>query len=133
MLAQQSSERKLTLWCHTILPIAKEYLKFADMGSDVVMQRDAVKRLINVYVEISNVPSDSPDDILPPHAPLDKLESLFTPSEIETKESTATLTNANWLRQYGRARARQVFALLKKYPKGVEGSIGGDGDKASSM
>jgi len=110
-LAQQGPDRKLIRLCNEILPISKEYVKFAEMTKDSTLKRDALKRLMNTYIEISNVPANSLEDVLPIPGSLEKLESLFSVSEIELKERT----EPDWIRQYGRARARQVFAQYKQY------------------
>ena len=110
MIPQQANDKKLSRWCLDILPIAKAYVKYAAESTDINLKRDSLKRLLNTYLEIHNVPANSPDDIIV-FGTVEKLESLFKASEIEQKEAS----DPSWMRQYARARARQVFIQLKEY------------------
>lgn len=46
----------LNHYVNKMLPIGKEYHTVADQISDVVLQRDALKKLINIYIEVTKIP-----------------------------------------------------------------------------
>lgn len=121
-------EKRLVQLTTICLPVAKEYVRNAELGEDIIMKADSLKRLLNVYLEISKLPPrpltssqsigseaevsvESESDTLNSFglATLDDLESKYlSEAEIDSRER-----NPNWARHYSRARAKQVMARIR--------------------
>lgn len=130
------SEKKFHHFVSIILPTAKEYAKYALLGKDIVMKRDALKQLMNIYIEISRLPCKKDDESKPTGTSspvsrktglskvdnnyenewlstsflsIQELELQYKPHEIEEKEST----NPFWVRHVSKARALQILRQMK--------------------
>jgi hypothetical protein len=94
MSISSRSEKKFVHYAGIVLPAAKEYVKYAMMGKDVTMKRDALKHLMNVYIEISQLPGlyrndisyyqqRSMDSLSPIKSPTKASKSIFSPGSSE--------------------------------------------------
>ena len=109
-----------------LLIYAKSYSSSADKTSDAMLQRDALKKLINIYSDFSNIqyPEHAPDaykalgdgvtTTFPPPNGTREMLAAFTTAEINEKEKSDPI----WLRQFGRVRALQTLERLR----GIHGS-----------
>ncbi len=93
-----------------MLGVAKDYVKYAKYSIDVHVRRDAYKKLINTYLDISNAPLPTGSEVLPPGT-LEKL-SNYSAKDIEEREGRNTM----WTRQFARVRAEQ---FLKKFKEAI--------------
>ena len=93
-----------------MLGVAKDYLLYAKYSIDVHVRRDAYKKLINTYLDISNAPLPTGSEVLPPGT-LDKL-SNYSAKDIEERE----VRNVMWTKQFARVRAEQ---FLKKFKEAI--------------
>lgn len=93
-----------------MLGMAKEYVKYASYSVDVHVRRDAYKKLINTYLDISNAPLPTGAEVLPPGT-LEKLLN-YSPKDIEEREAR----NTSWTKQFARVRAEQ---FLKKFKEAI--------------
>eukprot|EP01041_Mallomonas_annulata_P006888 gene6888-13966_t len=92
--------------CLLLLGHAKAYHRAADRTKDFQLQRDAIKRVMNVFSEVSQVPDSTGMNLdAGSQQELDKL----SPDEIEEKEKT----DIYWLRRFALLRAGEYFRLLK--------------------
>jgi hypothetical protein len=87
------------------LQTAKQYYAHAEKAADVQLQRDALKRIINIYVEASGTPMARGEDPIADGS----MESLmlYNVRDIEEREKVDTI----FLRKFGKLRA---LAYLKK-------------------
>ena len=96
---------------------AKSYYSAAEKTGDVQLQRDALKKLMNIYSDFSNIsyPESAPagynvaqGESYPPPVGNKEMLMAFTATEISEKEKSDPI----WLRQFGRIRALET---LEKY------------------
>lgn len=95
----------------SLLGYVKEYYAAAKECDDFNLYRDACKRLMNIYVDISNIP----DPLGTPPREMGTLEelTLFTATQIEESEATDIL----WMKLYSKARAIIFMRELKTIGK----------------
>jgi hypothetical protein len=91
-----------------VLPCAKMYLKRTQQGfADIQMHRDALKKLSNLFIQISNIPAES--YILPAVEQADKREGPATLEKLNklTEEAIEAKDNSDvmWVKKYARIRA----------------------------
>lgn len=105
-----------------LLIYAKSYSSTAEKTGDVQLQRDSLKKVMNIYSDFSNIqyPEHAPSDYkaaqglsttttYPPPNGTREMLATFTTAEINEKEKSDPI----WLRQFGRIRAFQTLERLR--------------------
>lgn len=130
-----SPNEYLNTLCFTILPWNKKYYKISAESGSAFFKKDAIKKLINLYLMISSLPvnttqmlmestsstssvSSSPSHHHLPPATMQELMSLEE-SLIDEYESS----NALWIYRFSKLRAMQFMHKMKEVSK--EGLSGG--------
>jgi hypothetical protein len=92
-----------------ILDQTKSYLSFTEKTSDILLQRDATKRVMNAYLEIGQGPPPFGPATEEEHfASLDELD-LISPEDVQDFEKQDLF----WLRKFSRARGMFFFRKMK--------------------
>lgn len=89
-----------------LLPLCKTYLNVSRSIGDAVLQRDALKRMINLYSEVSNIAVSEESDIL--LMSKERIQLLSTP-ELDAYEG-----NIEWVQRNGTNRALILFEEMHK-------------------
>lgn len=100
----------LTFYVNKQLPLAKKYLKCCEELSDVIMQRDALKRMMNIYLEVSSIPLSEDHD-----EKSQTLSQLGDVSESVVEENEAN--NPEWLQKNGHLRATACLHKMQQLGK----------------
>jgi hypothetical protein len=111
--AQVSEPWLLSHLTSKILPLAKQLRALSLQIGDVLLQRDALKRLINVYTEISAVDVHIDDEVVPL---TQKQLSAMSPSELEEAESNDPEFN----QRNGSTRAAILFIEYHNLAKSLQ-------------
>lgn len=90
-----------------LLGYAKSYYRAAEKTADLQLQRDAIKRVLNIYIEIAQASELSGTRV---EADLQDEIDLLAADDIDQKEST----DINWMRKYSRTRAAEFLRKLKE-------------------
>jgi hypothetical protein len=89
-----------------MLPLCRQYRNLCALTGDVVLQRDAIKRQINLYSQIGAIPVSDESDVI-------QLSSgrvtALTSVELEAHEQ-----NVEWLQKHGAIRAGLLFEEMVK-------------------
>jgi len=96
-----------------LLGFAKSYYRAAEKTADLQLQRDAIKRVLNVFIEVAQVSTQSGN---PVEANLQDELDMLSPEEVDEKETT----DIHFLKKYSRTRATEFLERLKE--KRVQGS-----------
>ena len=98
----------------TLLQLAKEYHKAAEITSDIQIQRDALKRVVNIFIEIYQQPEPSGQpatDI----ATVEEMESHST-DIMEEMEST----DIEWMKRFSKLRSVEFAEkMMSKKPRPI--------------
>lgn len=95
--------------------ICKKYYHISELTMDIHLRRDAIKKLINSYINIANATFDGYTDMeyfsfsRSKERSIEKL-SLFTAKEIEEKE----VSDVFWMKEFSYARSLFFAGLLSK-------------------
>ena len=137
-----SSPEGLATKLLALLALAKNYLSAVEKTEDVLLLRDALKKLMNIFVDFSGIaypdsqPAGStiaPGETYPPttHGTKEML-AAYTTAEVAEKEKSDPI----WLRRFGKARALQVLERYKsagqahlKKGAGVNTGVGAETEK----
>lgn len=97
------------------LQVAKEYHRFAELNMDMHFRRDAVKRLMNCFIELSRLRHPVGVEIEMQQEQRFKEKSIerltmFTAKEVDEKERS----DMEWVKEFSYARSIQFATLLSK-------------------
>ena len=96
---------------HKVLPATKQYVALCKLTGDIFLQRDALKRLINVYSEVGGI--ELPEGSEVPLVPREKIAKMAN-AELETNEH-----NVEWVQRNGSSRALLLYEEMHKLANGV--------------
>lgn len=104
--AMVSDAWQLSYLVNKMLPLCKQYLAVCNKIGDAVLQRDALKRLINVYSEAGRIAVSDDSDVL--LMTTERIQ-LLTSAELDSYE-----TNIEWVQRNGVNRALLMYEELHK-------------------
>jgi hypothetical protein len=101
----------------TLLRTIKQYYKAAIKCRDMNLYRDACKKMVNIFIEISC----TPDPLGTPPRDFGTADDLaiIPPSQIDLNEESDML----WMKQFSKARAQHFMKIMKNAGKGELESI----------
>jgi hypothetical protein len=101
MSAMVSDAWLLSHLVNKVLPLCKQYRTACNLTGDVTLQRDAIKRQINLYSQVGGIPSSDESDV---GAQSMERVAALTPAEIDAYEQ-----NVEWIQKNGVHRALVLF------------------------
>lgn len=126
----------LNTLCFTILPWNKKYYKISKESGNRFFIKDAMKKLINLYVMISTLPvntaqmlmdSTSTSSASVTSSPAQHLQAPPTMKELMALDEALIdeyeLSNALWIFRFSKLRASQFMHMMKELGKEASGMV----------